>query len=269
MKDCFKKGLISIVLFTGAHSLVFAATNGDALYRQGKFKEAQEAFGKAGMDHPQDARFRYNRGCAAFQAADLDAAGAAFTSVLKRTEDQEIRFRALYNSGAVAFKKGDFPSAAKHFKEALKVKPNDDDTRYNFELSLRMKTAEEDKDNQPGEEKTGDPGDVPEKGEGNDSKEDEGDDENGERKDEKGENGENSGEKGQKQNQEDLSGDLEGPEGGDDPVPPTPGPSPPADARMARNRAEALLDNVKDDRSILLEGMKRQEKQTGGSGKKW
>ena len=39
----------------------------DDLYREGKFSEAEKAYTKADMDNPRDIRYRYNRGCAAFQ----------------------------------------------------------------------------------------------------------------------------------------------------------------------------------------------------------
>ena len=76
-----------------------AADPPDKLYRQGRYEEAEKAYAKADMDHPRDIRFRYNRGCAAFQNGQYKDADAAFSSVMRRAKDGNVRFRAAYNLG--------------------------------------------------------------------------------------------------------------------------------------------------------------------------
>ena len=283
MKDYFKRGLISFILFVILPSLAVAEKSGEELYGQGKFTEALQAFTEADMDHPKEVRFRYNRGCAAFQGSHMDASEAAFTSVLKRTEDKEIRYRSFYNRGVTAFKKGDFGSASEDFKEALKLNPWDKDAKYNFELSLQRKVKSEEKEKQKKDEpkeknkdQSRKDGDKSEKkdsqGDGEDSKDRDRSDENREKDNSKEEDRQDqSGNKQDKpkEEQEDLSGDLEGKDRDDPLNEKAPETSPLTDSQMAKNKAEALLENVKDDRSILLNSMKAQEKKAGKSGKKW
>ncbi len=114
-----------------------AAETPDGLYRQGRFDEAQKAYAQGDMDHPKDIRYRYNRGCAAFQAGQYKEAEAAFSSVMKRTKDSRLQFKAAYNLGNTAFKQGDYSAAAEYYKQALSAYPQDEDARYNLELSLR------------------------------------------------------------------------------------------------------------------------------------
>ncbi|MBW2208177.1 MAG: hypothetical protein JRG79_14805, partial [Deltaproteobacteria bacterium] len=78
-------------------SRAIAAEHPDELYRQGYFEEAEEAYALLDMDHPDDVRYRYNRGCAAFQGLEYQAARAAFSSVLRKAENNEMRFRTAYN----------------------------------------------------------------------------------------------------------------------------------------------------------------------------
>ena len=73
---------------------VLAKENPDELYRQGRFAEAEKAYARSDMDHPKDIRYRYNRGCAAYQNGDFQGAMAAFSSVLRRAKDDEMRFKA-------------------------------------------------------------------------------------------------------------------------------------------------------------------------------
>ncbi|MGD8650175.1 MAG: tetratricopeptide repeat protein, partial [Desulfobacterales bacterium] len=109
----------------------------DELYRQGRYEDAEKAYAKADMDHPKDIRFRYNRGCAAFQNGQYKEADAAFSSVMRRAKDGNVRFRAAYNLGNTAYKQEDYASAAEFFKAALTANPTSEDARYNLELALR------------------------------------------------------------------------------------------------------------------------------------
>jgi Ca-activated chloride channel family protein len=283
MKNCFKKGLISLILLMIFPAFSIAEESGEELYRQGKFKEALDSFTRADMDNPKEVRFRYNRGCAAFENSDMDASEAAFASVLKRTDDKKIRFRSFYNKGVVAFKKGDFQSASQDFKEALKLDPSDEDAQYNFELSLRRKKqAEENKKQTQNESQESDRDQLKKNGnqsEKNDSRDGK---ESSRKQEPPNQNKEQDpADKKDKQNQrnhqpdkpreepEDLSGELEGKEKSN-PVEEKNQKTPPStDSRMAEKKAKALLENVKDDRSILLDALKAQEKEAGKSGKKW
>ena len=179
-------------------------------------------------------------------------------------------------------KKKDFAAASEDFKEALKLNPSDEDAKYNYELSLRRKKKAEEQKNQTketSEDKNPDPskkdGDASEK---KDSQKEQADSKNKERPDQDKakdpSQGEGQGQKGNQQDRpkekpEDLSGDLEGKDKSDPLNEKVPAPAPLTDSRMAENKAEALLENVKDDRSILLNAMKAQEKEAGKSGKKW
>ncbi|MEE9566446.1 MAG: hypothetical protein V3W17_03005, partial [Desulfobacteria bacterium] len=84
-------------------SRAIAAEHPDELYRQGYFAEAEEAYALLDMDHPDDVRYRYNRGCAAFEGLEYQAARAALSSVLRKAEDNEMRFKTAYNLGNTAF----------------------------------------------------------------------------------------------------------------------------------------------------------------------
>jgi Ca-activated chloride channel family protein len=134
---CFK--IFVGVLFWGilfSHQTL-AAEDPDALYEQGRFAEAEKAYAEADMDHPKDIRYRFNRGCAAFQNGDFQEATAAFSSVLRRAEEDEMRFKSLYNLGNTAFKQGDFERAADLYRRAISYHPQSDDAKYNLELALR------------------------------------------------------------------------------------------------------------------------------------
>jgi Ca-activated chloride channel family protein len=125
-----------------------AAETPDELYRQGRYEEAEQAYFRHDMDHPRDIRFRYNRGCAAFQNGQYEEASAAFSSVTRRTENEDVRFKAAFNLGNTAFKQRDYASASTYYKQALADQPTSEDARYNLELSLRALKKEKEKQEQ-------------------------------------------------------------------------------------------------------------------------
>ena len=272
-------------------SHAFAAEDPDELYRKGRFAEAEKAYAGADMDHPKDIRYRYNRGCAAFQNSDYKGAIAAFSSVMRRTKEDETHFRAAYNLGNTAFKQGDFASASAFFKKALLIKQDSEDAGYNLELALRelekqKKKAEQEKDkSQKGSDKSGDKekqSKEGEKKEGQDkSKKDDGKSSESQYQEDKKDQGESGKEEEQKDNRqdkdrqpkqeepEDLSGELtprealpEDKEKNQDPAS--------ARAMMDKKKAEALLDNMKEDPAKFFRYQIPEDKRRGvKSGKDW
>jgi Ca-activated chloride channel family protein len=283
------KKVFTGVLFFGFLSccLAQAEETPDELYRQGRFGEAEKAYALSDMDNPKDIRYRYNRGCSAYQNSDFKGARAAFSSVFRRTENEEIQFKAAYNLGNTAFKENDFESAVAQYKEALLSNPESEDAKYNLELSLReleklkKKTEEQKKEGQktPDQSKDeGDPSKSGEKAEGPDRKQSEAQDQkNGkaQKEPDKQEAGKqekderpDEGQKAEQESPKDLSGELTPlqamPEQGKDQTPEQVG------AMLDRKKAKALLDNLNEDRSRFLRFQIPEDKKRGvQSGKDW
>lgn len=272
-----------------------AAESPDELYRKGRFSEAEKAYAQSDMDHPKDLRYRYNRGCAAYQNDDYQAAAAAFASVLRRTPDDQIRFKAAYNLGNAAYKQGDYQTAVQSYKNALALDPASGDARYNLELALReLKKQKDQQQRQSGGQQQPNAEDQQQKSAGDKKQENQGPQpENKPAEDksasEKPKESESAGAKNQEKksaedsradpsranqqsgpaDRQDLSGELkprEGmqPEKGDEQK------SPAALSAMDRKKAEALLDNIKEDRALMMRMQTaEQRRQRTASGKDW
>ncbi|MCP4665675.1 MAG: hypothetical protein GY849_04835 [Deltaproteobacteria bacterium] len=76
------------------------------MHGKGRFAEAEKAYAAADMDHPRDIRYRYNRGCAAYQNSDYKGALAAFSSVIRRTKEEDTRFSSRFFQKGVADETG-------------------------------------------------------------------------------------------------------------------------------------------------------------------
>lgn len=229
-----------------------AADDPDQLYRKGRFAEAEKAYADLDLDHPKDVRYRYDRGCAAYQKGDYPAAVAAFSSAIVRAGDDTMKFKATYNLGNAVFQQGDFAAAADLFRSALRLDPANGDARYNLELSLRkleqQKKDQEKKDQDKKQSQKQDSADKKDGGEKD--KGQKGDGEKGEGKQEPSPGEQQADNQGGAEKKPDLSGELK------------PLNELPENARMddaanspatsaERRMAEALLNNVTEDRSHL------------------
>lgn len=272
-----------------------AAEDPDELYRKGRFEEAGKIYTREDMDHPKDLRYRYNRGCASFQKGDFQGAMAAFSSVLRRAEDNETRLKAAYNLGNAAFKQGNAASAAAYYKQVLTLDPDNENARYNLELALRKLKEEEDKKKEKqstdGEQKDADDSGKEDQKEGKDNQSpsqkpqetekdtekqmDKKDSEPKPSKEQKEQNkgretGKDQKQDGEKSPPQDLSGDLKPREAPAPRKEETGSPEQASVQQMDRQKAEALLDNVKEDRSRFLELQALERKRLGASsGKDW
>jgi Ca-activated chloride channel family protein len=287
-----------ICLSLGFSAQVLAAEDADELYRQGRFAEAEKAYAASDMDHPKDLRYRYNRGCAAYQNSDYQGAMGAFSSVMRRAKDDKTRFKAAYNLGNTAFKNGDFSSAVAHYKQAILYNPEREEARHNLELALigvekSKKEEKEDKEQHPDkdssqsdDQKDKKKEDKKEESSDKKSREKDADQEQsqtGEQNQEKdqqesdqkreSEQKKNSradeGRKAEQESERDLSGELEPRQA----LPEEKGDDQTSDSDMSmidKKKAEALLDNIKEDRSRILRFLIPEEKRRGvSSGKDW
>ncbi len=263
-RRAFRPTVLVALLVAG--SLVFtdsarAGEDPDLLFRAGRYAEAEKAYADLDMDHPKDIRYRYDRGCAAYQKGDYQGAIAAFSSAVVRAGDDAMRFKATYNLGNAVFQKGDFAAAADLFRTALRYNPASGDARHNLELSLR-KLEQQKKDQQKQEQEK--------KKEQKDSA---GKKDNGQKGDGKNEPSSEKSQQGQEQGnageekKQDLSGELK-------PLKELPEKTQkdealgPAASSADRKMAEALLNNVSEDRSHLRQpGAAR--KRAVRSGKDW
>jgi Ca-activated chloride channel family protein len=272
-----------------------AAEAPDELYRKGRFSEAEKAYAQSDMDHPKDLRYRYNRGCAAYQNDDYQAAAAAFASVLRRTEDDQIRFRAAYNLGNAAYKQGDYQTAVQSYKQALSLDPANRDARYNLELALRdLKKQKDQQERQSGGQQQSNAEEQQEASAGDKKQENQGpqpEDKPAEDKSAPGrqKESESAGAKNQEKkpaedsranpsqanqqsgpaDRQDISGELK-PRDGMQPEMEDKQTSQPALSAMDRKKAAALLDNIQEDRSLMMRlQTSKGARQGTASGKDW
>ena len=127
--------------------------NGNKLFRSGQFDQAEVAYRKAIEKNPRNPQAHYNLGNS-LMAQRKDS--AAIQSLQKSTELETSKIRkamAYHNMGVVCQQHKMYGEAIEAYRNALRMNPKDDATRYNLELCKRQQKnqqnqqKQQDKDN--------------------------------------------------------------------------------------------------------------------------
>ncbi|MDR2437515.1 MAG: tetratricopeptide repeat protein [Endomicrobium sp.] len=159
-KKLFIKIIIFFVLLIIFFVLLFLSwktvkTNNKAVkyFNKGNFKLAAQAFDNELKNNPRSNYIVVNNSAGAdYKLNKLDESEEKYVVVINSTDStKEDKFTALYNAGNVEFKKNNFEKAIGFYKEALRINPNDKDTKYNLEVALlklnEKNNQQENKDN--------------------------------------------------------------------------------------------------------------------------
>jgi tetratricopeptide (TPR) repeat protein len=123
-----------------------AVQQGNALYQSGKYAEAAAQYSSAGQTLPDAAEIHFNQGNAAYKQQDYHKAREHYTQALQ-TADRTLEGRVKYNLGNVEYQQAlqnlqqpqaampHVRSAMTYYRDSLDVDPQQQDARYNLELS--------------------------------------------------------------------------------------------------------------------------------------
>jgi Ca-activated chloride channel family protein len=145
-----------------------AVQQGNALYQQGKFAEAAEQYSSASQTLPDAAEIHFNQGNAAYRQQDYSKAHEHYTQALQ-TADRTLEGKVKYNLGNVEYQQAlqnlqqpqaampHLRSAMTYYRDSLDVDPQQQEARYNLELShlLLHKLQQEQQQQSPQQQQQG------------------------------------------------------------------------------------------------------------------
>lgn len=153
-----------IILFLCFSTLVFAqqktpkeldrearenVREGNKLYNQLKFKEAEIAYKKGLSKNPNYPKASYNLGNSIYQQDRNKEAVNQFELVEKTFNDKMSKAEAYHNMGNSFMKEKQYEKAVEAFKNSMRNNSKDDETRYNLAMAqeLLKKQQQDKKDN--------------------------------------------------------------------------------------------------------------------------
>jgi Ca-activated chloride channel family protein len=105
-------------------------------YAQGDHPQSLKTFEDAARLRPQDARLRFNLADALYKNGKYDEAEPLFRA-LGADPKSPVAAESRFNLGNTLFQKKDYPGAVQAYVDSLRARPNDEDTRRNLEMALR------------------------------------------------------------------------------------------------------------------------------------
>lgn len=121
---------------------------GNKEYRAGNFAKAEVAYRKALEKNPKNAIASYNLGNALFAQKKDSAAVQNFENAAKLETIPMRRAQAFHNIGVVCQSHKMYGDAINAYQSALRLNPQDDETRYNLELCKQQKKKQDQQNKQ-------------------------------------------------------------------------------------------------------------------------
>jgi tetratricopeptide (TPR) repeat protein len=110
---------------------------GNAAFEKEKFNDAEILFRKALEKNKSSIPARYNLGNALYKEKNYQEAASTWGGLSTRADLKPEQQAALWhNSGNAFLQAKNYQAAIEAYKQALKINPADDDTRYNLSYAL-------------------------------------------------------------------------------------------------------------------------------------
>ena len=142
--------LISILLlFSAVNDGRKSVREGNRAFEEGDYERAAENYRAALGDAAgggSEFALHHNLGAALFRLGRTDEALDHFKAAGATAYSPEAAARAAYNAGNAALAAEDFGAAADLFQEALRLQPDNEDARFNYEYARRRVPPESESD---------------------------------------------------------------------------------------------------------------------------
>lgn len=145
-----KQYIIAILLVLQA-SFLFAQQEkkylkqGNELYQQKKFKEAEAAYRQAMSKKEKTLEGNFNLGDAMFKQKKYADAAAQFNKLAAASIDKNVKAGAYHNIGNSFLTEKKYQESIDAYKKALINNPKDEETRYNLAYAQKMLKNQQDK----------------------------------------------------------------------------------------------------------------------------
>jgi tetratricopeptide (TPR) repeat protein len=117
---------------------------GNRLFAEGKFADAERAYVEAQVDAPGRAELLYNHGNALIRQKKYEPALHQLRQAVGKG-DRGLQASAWFNSGNTLYEMGAFGDAAQAYIQALRINPADRDAKHNLELALQKAREQQDR----------------------------------------------------------------------------------------------------------------------------
>ena len=116
---------------------------GNRHFRKGQYAQAETSYRKALEKNSRNPQAAYNLGCALMSQKNDSVAVEQFNNAALLQTDRVHKAMAYHNIGVIQHQKKNYGAAIEAYKQALRLNPHDDDTRYNLALCKRQQQKQQ------------------------------------------------------------------------------------------------------------------------------
>ena len=133
-----------IALLAAGTSVLFGQSDrsllrdGNRLYESNKFADAEVNYRKSLELNKEMLHGPFNLGDALYRQDRFDEAAEQYRLAAAKTSDPRVKADAMHNLGNAMLKAQKYPESIASYKEALKLNPKDEETKYNLEYAKAM-----------------------------------------------------------------------------------------------------------------------------------
>ncbi len=110
---------------------------GNKLYQQGKYQDAEKAYIDAQQEMPGRPELLYNLGNALVKQKKYEPAVQSLRQAVAKA-DRGLQASSWYNLGNALYESGNLRDATQSYIQALRINPADREAKHNLELALRQ-----------------------------------------------------------------------------------------------------------------------------------
>lgn len=110
---------------------------GNKLYEDGNFSEAEVQYRKALAEDPKSYKGKFNLGDAMYEQKNFEESGKLFNELTESGASNEVKSSAFYNKGNSLMSASKYQEAIDAYKDALRRNPDDQDAKYNLEYARK------------------------------------------------------------------------------------------------------------------------------------
>lgn len=151
-----RKGKVLVISFFCLTSLVYGQSWKDSLqlginaYKNGDYLSALQKIISAQRLAPDEINLAGDIGTAAYRAGDYETAETAFKAFNSQEISEKEQAKLFHNKGNSQFKQQNYNEAIESYKQALKLDPTNDSSRYNLAMAMRklMQQEQQEQENQ-------------------------------------------------------------------------------------------------------------------------
>jgi len=242
--------LLGILPFLATAQGKLELYRGNQAYLDGDLQEAENQYRSSLNEAPGQFEGTFNLGNTYYRKQDLSNANSHYQQAIESESDPIKKARAYHNMGNSLLQNSKIDESIEAYKNALRLNPSDDETRYNLAYAQRMKRKQEQQQQQQenqsveNQEENEEQNKSENQNESEDNQDQEGEDQQNKNQDES----EGDEKEDQKPEPKDGEQDEEGKE-----------QKKPRPIELSPREAEQLLEAAKNEDEQTLMGLRKQK----------